>query len=122
MSKQVERKGDNLIVRTREDYKSVSKVIFMKKGETAKVFYPVIPTYINDLEIVKGWTICGYSVEELYKLALILRDKHVDELDLKDFNGSFMLGYERATEDLNKQLEESVKRFIDGFNSGDFIK
>ena len=114
MSKQVERKGDNLIIRTREEYKNASKVIVMRKGETAKVFYPVIPTYINDLEVVKGWTICGYRIEELYKLALILRDKHVDELDLKDFNGTFMLGYERATEDLNKQLEEFVNRIIKG--------
>lgn len=114
MSKQVERKGDNLIVRTREDYKSASKVIFMKKGETAKVFYPVIPTFINDLEVVKGWTICGYRVEELYKLALILRDKRVEDVDLKDYNNCFFDGYRKAQEEIHKQLEESVNRIIKG--------
>ena len=114
MSKQVERKGDNLIVRTREDYKSASKVIFMKKGETAKVFYPVIPTFINDLEVVKGWTICGYRVEELYKLALILRDKRVEDINLTAYNECFIAGYEQAREDIHKQLEESVNRIIKG--------
>ena len=114
MSKQVERKGDNLIIHTREDYKSASKIILMKKGETAKVFYPVIPTFINDLEVVKGWTICGYRVEELYKLALILRDKDIKDIDITAYNEVFLAGYEQAREDINKQLEETVNRIING--------
>lgn len=41
MSKQVELKGNTLIVRTRFDYKQASKVIVMHKGEKAKVFYSI---------------------------------------------------------------------------------
>lgn len=114
MSKQVELKGDNLFVHTREDYKQASRVIFMRKGETSKVLYPVIPPFINDLEVVKDWTICGYRVEDLYKLALILRDRRIDDVNLSDYNESYLAGYERAREEINKQLEESVNRIIKG--------
>ena len=114
MSKQVERKGDNLIVRTREDYHKASKVIFMRKGETAKVFYPIVPTYINNLDDVKDWSICGYRVEELYKLALILRDKRIEEVDLRDYNNCFFDGYKRAQEEIHKQLEDAVNNIIRG--------
>ena len=57
MSKQVELKGDNLIVHTRENYKQVSRVIVLHKGDTAKAFYPYLPSYINDIEVFKDWTI-----------------------------------------------------------------
>ena len=114
MSKQVERKGDNLIVRTREDYHKASKVIFMHKGETAKVFYPVVPTYINNLEDVKDWSICGYRVEELYNLALVLRDKRIEEVDLSDYNQGFIAGYHKANEDLKNSIEEEILKLIRG--------
>ena len=114
MSKQVERKGDNLIIHTREDYKSASKIILMKKGETAKVFYPVVPQFITNLDDVKDWNICGYSVSELLKVALILREKGVEELDLRDYNQTYIAGYQKAYEEINKQIEESVNRIIKG--------
>lgn len=114
MSKQVELKGNNLIVRTREDYKQAAKVIVMHKGETAKAFYPFIPQIINNLDDVKDWNICGYRVDELVKLALILRDKGVEDFDIRDYNNCFLDGYKRAQEEIYKQLEESVNRMIKG--------
>lgn len=105
MSKQVELKDNNLIVRTREDYKKASKVIVMHKGETSRVFYSLIPRVINNIDDVKDWTICGYRVEDLVKLALILRDRRVEDFDLRDYNACFFDGYKRAQEDINKQLE-----------------
>ena len=114
MSKQVERKGDNLIVRTREDYNSASRVIVMRNNNKAKVFYPFIPRFVENLEDVKDWTIYGYRVEDLIKLALILRDKRVEDCELRDYNNCFFDGYKRAQEEIHKQLEESVNRIIKG--------
>lgn len=72
------------------------------------------PNFITDLEDVKNWNICGYRVEELYKLALILRDRRIEEIDLRDYNNCFLDGYKRAQEEIHKQLEESVNRIIKG--------
>lgn len=112
MSKQVELKDNNLIVRTREDYKKASKVIVMHKGETSKVFYPYLTQIINNLDDVKDWTICGYRVEDLIKLALILRDKRVEDFDLRDYNNCFLDGYKRAQADIHEQIEETVKNMF----------
>ena len=114
MSKQVELKGKSLIVRTREDYENASRVIVQRKGKAAKVFYTILPAYITNLEDVKDWSICGYRVEELCKLALILRDRRIEDVDLRDYNNCFFDGYKRAQEEIHKQLEESVKRIIKG--------
>lgn len=72
------------------------------------------PNPITDLEDVKDWNICGYRVEELVKLSLILRDKRVEDVDLRDYNNCFFDGYKQAQEDIHKQLEESVNRIIKG--------
>lgn len=114
MSKQVELKGDNLIVRTREDYKQASKVIVMRKGETSKVFYFSEPRFITDLKVVEDWIICGYRVEDLYKLALILRERRLEDVDLSNYNQCYFDGYQRAQEEIRKQIEESVNRIIKG--------
>ena len=72
------------------------------------------PNFITDIEDVKDWSICGYRVEDLYKLALILRDRRIEDFDLREYNACFLDGYKRAQEDINKQLEESVSRIING--------
>ena len=72
------------------------------------------PSYITDLDEVKDWNICGYRVEDLYKLALILRDKRVEEIDLRDFNNCFFDGYKRAQEDFKASLEQSINSIIGG--------
>lgn len=113
MSKQVELKGYNLIVRTTEDYESALRVIVQRKGKAARVFYAIIPSVIG-IDDVKDWNIAGYRVEELYKLALILRDRRIEEIDLRDYNNCFLDGYKRAQEEIHKQLEESVNRIIKG--------
>ena len=116
MSKQVELKGKSLVVRTREDYKSALRVVVQQKDKPAKVFYEITPALLGftDLEALKDWTICGYRAEELVKLALILRDKQVEDVDLRDYNNCFFDGYKRAQEEIHKQLEESVNRIING--------
>ena len=112
MSKQVELKGDNLIVRTREDYKQASKVIIMRKGETARVFYPYLSQIITNLDDVKDWNICGYSVAELVKVALILREKRYEEFDLEDYNQAYIDGYQKAREDIENSIKESIDRMF----------
>ena len=72
------------------------------------------PNFITDLEDVKDWNICGYRVEELVKLALILRDKRAEEIDLRAYNDCFLDGYKRAQEDMHKQLEEYIQKMIRG--------
>lgn len=70
------------------------------------------PSFITDLRDVKDWQICGYRVEDLVRLSLILRDKDIDELNLKDFNEALTLGYLKANEVFNKTLEESINKII----------
>ncbi len=70
--------------------------------------------FITDLDDVKDWSICGYRVEELYKLALILRDRRIEDVNLKDYNNCFFDGYKQAQEDIHKQLEENVNKIIKG--------
>ena len=82
--------------------------------ETPTITSKIDPSFITNLDDVKDWSICGYRVEELYKLALILRDKRVEEFDLRDYNNCFFDGYKRAQEEIHKQLEESVNRIIKG--------
>lgn len=112
MSKQVELKDESLIVRTREDYKQARKVIVTRKGETAKAFYPYYPQFINNLDDVKDWQICGYKVEDLVKLALILKDKSVDDYDLRNYNACFFDGYKRAVEDNERAIKETIDRMF----------
>lgn len=112
MGKQVILKGNTLQVRTSEDYDSASKVICLKQGKKAKVFYAYTP-FINDLESITGATICGYRVEQLVTFAEILRGKQIDELDLKDYNGAYIAGYQRAHDDIQRNIEESIQRMFE---------
>ena len=82
--------------------------------ETPTITSKIDPSFITNLDDVKDWNICGYRVEELYKLALILRDRRIEEIDLRDYNNCFLDGYKRAQEEIHKQLEESVNRIIKG--------
>ena len=112
MSKQVELKGDTLIVTTREDYFKARKVIFTKKGKTARAFFAHIPQVIADLDALEDMAICGFRAAELVKLAEILRGKGYDDVDLRAYNDCFFNGYKRATEDCEKALKDSCSRLI----------
>lgn len=70
------------------------------------------PSFITNISDVQNWTVCGYRVEELITLALILRKKSIDDYNLSDFNGAFTLGYKRATEDFNKSIDEAISKII----------
>ena len=82
--------------------------------ETPTITATIDPSFIQDLDAVKDWRICGYSVAELVKVALILREKGVEEFDLRDYNQTYIAGYKKAYEEINKQIEESVNRIING--------
>lgn len=70
------------------------------------------PSFITDLHDVKDWSICGYKVEELVKLALTLRDTNIGEADLKNINEVFAFGYRQASEDYYKALETYVSTMV----------
>lgn len=112
MSKQVEKRDKTLYIHTREDYEDANKIVMVCKGKKAKPFYPVVPTLVTDIEIVKDWTICGYKVDELVKLSMILRENNINELNLKDYNDAFIAGYQRASDEIHKRLEDSVNNMM----------
>lgn len=68
--------------------------------------------FVSDLDEVKGWYICGYGVDDLIKLAHILRDKSVEEYNLRDFNACFLDGYKRAVEDNERVIQETIDRMF----------
>lgn len=67
---------------------------------------------ISDINDVKDWRICGYSVEELYKLTLILKGKRIEDCDLRDYNACFFEGYKRAVEDNERAIQETIDRMF----------
>ena len=105
-------------------YELIHTEEYIKENERQVEFYeilikaleykPIDPSFIN-LDEVKDWNICGYRVEDLLKLALILRDKRIEDYILRDYNQAYLDGYARAREDINKQLEESLNRSIAPF-------
>ena len=106
-------KFENLTNKKANDFSIAYIGGYLDGYEKGKEDAPTIdPSFITDLDAVKDWRICGYRVEDLLKLALILRDKSIDIYNLRDFTNAFALGYQRATEDLNKSLEESINKCI----------
>ncbi len=82
---------------------------FLDGYDKGKAEAPALdPSFITDLDAVKDWRICGYRVEELVKLALILRDTNISDLNLKNFNETFAFGYRTANEELSKALSGYV--------------
>ena len=114
MSKQVEIKGDTLIVHTREDYESVKKVIFVHKEKDGRAFYPTDSRYINDLEQIEGWTICGCPVSYLIYLAKIFKDTDYSYYDLEDYTEAFKMGYMRAKDEFEKAIKDSIDKMLGG--------
>lgn len=112
--------------RTREKYKDldgIKKAVSELLGQAWTRGYKcgaldnkIDPSCIN-LDEVKDWNICGYRVEDLYKLALILKDKRIEDYDLRDYNACFFEGYAKAQEDFNKSLDEMVNKTIGGDNN-----
>ena len=80
------------------------------------------PSFITDLNDVKDWRICGYRVEDLVKLSFILRDKDINEINLKDFTETYTLGYLKASEDLDKALENYVFSMISETTPESFVE
>jgi hypothetical protein len=103
-------KFENLTNKKANDFSIAYVGGYLDGYEKGKEDAPTIdPSFITDLSAVKDWRICGYRVEDLVRLSFILRDKDIDELNLKDFNEALTLGYLKAYEEFNKALEESIK-------------
>ena len=104
------RKFEELTGKNANDFSTAYVGGFLDGYEKGKEDAPALdPSFITDLDAVKSWRICGYRVEDLVKLSLILRDKGIDEINLRDFNEALTLGYLKAYEEFNKALEESIK-------------
>ena len=113
MSKQVERSGDVIKVRTREPYNDAMKVILLGKGKTAKVFYPFIPNFLT-IEEANDLNICGYKAGELVKIAIQLRERGIDEITLKDYNQIYIDGYKKAYDEIEAQITQSIQGIVSG--------
>lgn len=110
--------------RTREKYKDLDgmkKAVSELLGQAWARGYKcgardnkIDPSFISLDQVKKDWNICGYRVEDLLQLALILKGKRIEDYDLRDYNAAFMDGYARAQEDFNKSLEDMVKNTIIG--------
>lgn len=107
------RKFEELTGKSANDFSCTYVGGFLDGYEKGKEDAPALdPSFITDLDAVKDWRICGYRVEDLVRLSLILRDKDINEINLKDFNEALTLGYLKAKEEFNKALEESINKCI----------
>lgn len=78
---------------------------------------PIIdPSFITDLDAIKDWNICGYRVEELVKLALILRDKRAEDVDLRAYNDCFFDGYRKAYDEIHNRITKITDDLIEANN------
>lgn len=103
------RKFEDLTGKNANDFSIAYVGGYLDGYDKGKEDAPVIdPSFITDLNAVKDWSICGYRVEELVKLALTLRDTNISEADLKNYNEVFAFGYRKANEDLNNALEHYI--------------
>lgn len=78
---------------------------------------PIIdPSFITDLDAVKDWNICGYRVEDLVKLSRILRDRRIEDVDLRDYNNSFFDGYRKAYDEIHNSIKKMTDDLIEANN------
>jgi hypothetical protein len=107
------RKFEELTGKNANDFSIAYVGGYLDGYDKGKADAPAIdPSFITDLNDVKDWRICGYRVEDLVKLSFILRDKDINEINLKDFTETYTLGYLKANEDLDKALENCVFSMI----------
>ena len=74
------------------------------------------PSFITDLDAVKDWNICGYRVEDLVKLSLILRDRRIEDVDLRDYNDCFFNGYRKAYDEIHNSIKKMTDDLIEANN------
>lgn len=75
---------------------------------------PIIdPSFITDLDAVKDWNICGYRVEDLVKLSLILRDRRIEDVDLRNYNDCFFNGYCKAYDEIHNSIKKMMDDLIE---------
>lgn len=107
------------IEQIREDY--VNDNFFWLKLfniiDNAPTVKPIIdPSFITDLDAVKDWNICGYRVEDLIKLCLILRDRRIEDVDLRDYNDCFFNGYRKAYDEIHNKIKKMTDDLIEANN------
>lgn len=112
------RKFEELTGKSANDFSCTYVGGFLDGYEKGKEDAPVVdPSYITDLDDVKGWQICGYRVEDLIKLSLILRDKKISDYNLRDHNEAFTLGYQQASKEFDKALKDQVHKIFNEFKN-----
>lgn len=85
--------------------------------DNAPTVKPIIdPSFITDLDAVKDWNICGYRVEDLVKLSLILRDRRIEDVDLRDYNDCFFNGYRKAYDEIHNKIKKMTDDLIEANN------
>ena len=114
MSKIVYVKDGSLIVHTRYITESFNKVVVKDKYNPDKRFYQEGYEVYNDPDFLENSRICGYSVRRLLIVAELLRNKGIDDLSFNNFLEGFETGYKQAQDDINKALELSVKKIMEG--------
>ena len=67
------------------------------------------------IEYMKECTICGYEFEDLKKLALILRELHIEPQDIKDANKIAELAIKHTIERYSEGLEKAFARSVEDF-------
>ena len=112
------RKFEELTGKNANDFSIAYVGGYLDGYEKGKSDAPIVdPSFITDLDDVKGWQICGYRVEDLVKLSLILRDKKISDYNLRDHNEAFALGYQQAGKEFDKALKDQVHKLFDEFKS-----
>lgn len=76
----------------------------------------IIYNGVSDLDSVKDWNICGYRVEDLVKLSLILRDRRIEDVDLRDYNDCFFDGYRKAYDEIHNRIKKMTDDLIEANN------
>lgn len=85
--------------------------------DNAPTVKPIIdPSFITDLDAVKDWNICGYRVEDLVKLSRILRDRRIEDVDLRDYNDCFFNGYRKAYDEIHNSIKKMTDDLIEANN------
>lgn len=85
--------------------------------DNAPTVKPIIdPSFITDLDAVKDWIICGYRVEDLVKLSRILRDRRIEDVDLRDYNDCFFNGYRKAYDEIHNSIKKMTDDLIEANN------
>ena len=115
--KRVDEERKYLIARGQTGAEHILVHNFRDLIDNAPTVKPIIdPSFITDLDAVKDWNICGYRVEDLVKLSLILRDRRIEDVDLRAYNDCFFNGYRKAYDEIHNKIKKMTDDLIEANN------